>query len=825
MDTIRLTCALIYLLFSTEYLCANIKHTEKFNPFELAIGTTKNDDGKIFTNLHYGDFASIPFDNGIPKLPIKYIRLSVPCYASDFTVKATPRNISKQILEYQICPVQQEEEATEGESCFKFIPPKGEIYNNDATYPNSYAEFVSEGYLDGDKHIVTIAIFPIAYNPVQNEIYIPEYIDIELEFKDDNSSTFRPIIRVRNTASKDALEYTKTIVSNPSQVEAFSPSKTSNPIATTKPMSITALPAYEYCVITSRKLCPAFKRLIEWKRQKGYSAGIVCIEDILSCPDFAKGDEVSNINDDAGKLRAYLRYTYEGDGSGKYVLLGGDYSVVPIRYGHKANGGEPINSQDYYAIPSDSYFSDLNGNWNVDNDEFFGEPDDHVDFNPELFVGRLLCQTEEEANNYITKLLTYERDPGHGDFSYLSKAFYTQCDQMLDGKQADIFASIMESSFPNKTIFSETPSSYSLNPTFPTGTDCISEMNKHYGLFSWHGHGNPGGVGVMTKGINTHPQYGILAHRNETSFHESETGNGLDNLTNFNYPAIAISPSCQLAPFDIYKDYDLKHNVGSSFTVGGAYGGVAFIGNSRSVPVFSGFDLEKYVGELLNRSISIGACVGLAKDKCYDHRTKLAQNLIGCPEFKMWTREPSFFKDVIYTINDGITTISSNDLTGANIAIHSGKDYAPHIIESENSTISIAANTNFPVMLYKDNYIPYILPLVLQNSSYSGINHLFVNDVKIGKDVDNNRNFGIFKFMENSETTFEADGSVEILTGTEFLPTSTVTIISKNKVFFSGCIIHSGAKIYIKAPELVLDNNVTIEKGSTFEFIQKNKIL
>ena len=56
MDTIRLTCALIYLLFSTEYLCANIKHTEKFNPFELAIGTTKNDDGKIFTNLHYGDF-------------------------------------------------------------------------------------------------------------------------------------------------------------------------------------------------------------------------------------------------------------------------------------------------------------------------------------------------------------------------------------------------------------------------------------------------------------------------------------------------------------------------------------------------------------------------------------------------------------------------------------------------------------------------------------------------------------------------------------------------------------------------------------------------
>ncbi len=143
--------------------------------------------------------------------------------------------------------------------------------------------------------------------------------------------------------------------------------------------TVTTLPDFEYTVVTNRELAPAFDRLIGWKRQKGYSAGVVCIEDILACPDFQGGDLVSNIDDDAGKLRAYLKYTYDS-GSLRYALLAGDYTVLPIRYGTGRRSITIKDSQNQdssiyvdWPIPSDLYFSDFNGNWNVDGDSLYGE--------------------------------------------------------------------------------------------------------------------------------------------------------------------------------------------------------------------------------------------------------------------------------------------------------------------------------------------------------------------------------------------------------------------------------------------------------------------
>lgn len=143
---------------------------------------------------------------------------------------------------------------------------------------------------------------------------------------------------------------------------------------------------------------------------KGYSAGVVCIEDILACPDFQGGDLVSNIDDDAGKLRAYLKYTYDS-GSLRYALLAGDYTVLPIRYGTGRRSITIKDSQNQdssiyvdWPIPSDLYFSDFNGNWNVDGDSLYGEFESSemytMDYAPEIFVGRLLCTNRQEIANY-----------------------------------------------------------------------------------------------------------------------------------------------------------------------------------------------------------------------------------------------------------------------------------------------------------------------------------------------------------------------------------------------------------------------------------------
>ena len=133
---------------------------------------------------------------------------------------------------------------------------------------------------------------------------------------------------------------------------------------------------------------------------------------------------VSNIDDDAGKLRAYLKYAYDS-GSLRYALLAGDYTVLPIRYGcgdHNYSSTKIVSNN--CKIPTDIYFSDFNGNWNKDGDDHYGESThDKVDFYPEIFVGRLLCTSRQEIANYTEKLIRYERNPGNGDYSYLQRPF------------------------------------------------------------------------------------------------------------------------------------------------------------------------------------------------------------------------------------------------------------------------------------------------------------------------------------------------------------------------------------------------------------------
>lgn len=121
-----------------------------------------------------------------------------------------------------------------------------------------------------------------------------------------------------------------------------------------------------------------------------------------------------------------------------YVLLAGDYSVLPIRYGYREDYNPMYPLDNIYKIPTDLYFSDLNGDWDLNKNHCYGEPNaDQIDHYPEIFVGRLLCTAPQEIKNYTEKLLRYERNPGNGDYSYLKKAFYFQSDDPQENNEAD----------------------------------------------------------------------------------------------------------------------------------------------------------------------------------------------------------------------------------------------------------------------------------------------------------------------------------------------------------------------------------------------------
>ncbi|MEO0079403.1 MAG: C25 family cysteine peptidase [candidate division WOR-3 bacterium] len=122
--------------------------------------------------------------------------------------------------------------------------------------------------------------------------------------------------------------------------------------------------------------------------------------------------------DNAEKIRNWLIYGWQHCGL-TWLLLGGDDKQVPIRYGYAINNYPDEWSE--WVMPADLYFSDLTGEWDLDNDGRWGEPtDDQPDVYPEIFAGRIPCRTPEEVQNWVYKELFYEKT-GSQDLSLLPK--------------------------------------------------------------------------------------------------------------------------------------------------------------------------------------------------------------------------------------------------------------------------------------------------------------------------------------------------------------------------------------------------------------------
>jgi len=827
----RLRHTVVALLFALSISAVNaqISYTATFDQHLLTTDTV-SENGDSYLRLRYPDLWT-QSAAGTPELPVHYLRFSVPCDATDFTVSVTGETTTATRYTLPVYPTQPPIPSDRNTSEQLFVSPDSTVYSNNRYWPAVPVQVVDEGFLDGDNHIVTVAVWPISYAPTDGEILFRNSVNVRLDYSvksagSENPSRLRAISR-RATGRNNVRwgrEEAKRIVVNPAQIDGFAPTTATR---SASPRTVTTLPDFEYTVVTSRELAPAFDRLIGWKRQKGYSAGVVCIEDILACPDFQGGDLVSNIDDDAGKLRAYLKYAYDS-GSLRYALLAGDYTVLPIRYGcgdHNYSSTKIVSNNS--KIPTDIYFSDFNGNWNKDGDAHYGEPThDKVDFYPEIFVGRLLCTTRQEIANYTEKLIRYERNPGNGDYSYLQKAFYCQSDEMQQDNEAGIIKSAWGTTFHQDTVIEEFPSYETQSVTKPTGAEVIREMNNRYGFFSWHGHGAPAGITVRSRGTNEWDYYAIVPFDgvlDKDSVHYSmnvEVGHGLDNLTNQDYPAIAYSISCDVTPFDIYKQYNVTYNIGSSFTVAGLYGGPAFLGNTRSGWIGPSVRLEKlFVEQIKSNSYQLGVAEALSKATFSDKWCKLTHSLIGCPEFEMWTDIPSVYDDISVTRSNSSITVAGNGLNGSKVAITSGINGLPEIKTVTGASVTInEVSPNSVVTVYKHNAIPYIATLYLQNDTLRSSQYLHVNNVHIGKAVDTNRTEGDV-VLKSGTLTLESGGDVWIDEGVIIENGATLIIECKGNVTISGGTVERGGTLRIDAGgEIMIQKGFEAKIGANVEF-------
>lgn len=160
-----------------------------------------------------------------------------------------------------------------------------------------------------------------------------------------------------------------------------------------------------YVIITNDAMASEFQRLADWKTQSGVPA-------VVRTLTFLR-QQYLGASDDAERMRLFIRDAYSRWGT-KWVLLGGDTDILPTRYGNTSYfGGEDI--------ATDLYFSCVDGNWNADGDDHYGEgfrsasdAGDQCDLMPDVWVGRAPVSSVSAANTFVNKTLTYEKTPPGG---------------------------------------------------------------------------------------------------------------------------------------------------------------------------------------------------------------------------------------------------------------------------------------------------------------------------------------------------------------------------------------------------------------------------
>jgi hypothetical protein len=433
--------------------------------------------------------------------------------------------------------------------------------------------------------------------------------------------------------------------------------------------------AFEYVVITSRNLIPAFEPLCQYRIALGVPTAIQSIEDILS---------LYTGRDNAERLREYLK-EFHASGGG-YVLLGGDASIVPVRYAYPYPTDTAVDY--HHQLLCDLYFADLTGDWDVDGDRTWGERyQDQPDANPELMVGRLPVDNPDAVASYVSKLILYETNPGNGDPSYLTRSLFFSADQMRDygtGGQHRTIAAAYPSEFQiDTTVAVETPSGSAPNPTNVGPLDLPTAVRHGFGIINVIAHGRFDGFVFRSSGYNDFPKQYLLTDG------YTDVQCPFDSVGSTSLPSFYYSLACDNAGFDL--DRPPFSSVGTNMArelVSSPQGAVGMVGNTRWGWIGSSYLLHKAFFDSLFAhpdDPAIYAMYRAQQTYWYYRDLVYGQVFLGDPLLKIYTTQPRRLS---------VTATTAGGQCTASVASHSGPESGMVVTLSDSLGILESAVTN-----------------------------------------------------------------------------------------------------------------------------------
>ena len=604
-----------------------------------------------YNKIEIKGFDVISFEEGLPSLPEKSYNYVLPAGNKVKEIRIINKVDSEYSTDKQIKfnskPIKTCSDCSpSGCVIEKDLGANQEIYSSDFFYPGVPIKLVFENSVAG-RNVISVVFSPVQYNPVTGKIILTESVDFEIILEED---------KVRTTYN-DRIETLIPLVENKELIEIKQDKSSSEVEYYNEDSNV------DYLIITNDELKPYYEPLAEWKRQKGLNAKIVTIDEVYEYVDVLF--ELSP-RDNAEKLRFYLRDLYNNKGLG-WVLLGGDEDVLPIRYSYHSSTSSEIDLDQQHI--ADLYFSDMDGDWNLDQDNVWGETVDGVDLGADVFVARIPLKTPEDTQAIVEKMIQYEKNPGNGNPDYVLSAVLFGADHLINPwynpTQPELVAEHIPYNF-NKDFNSlnEKPSGDDANPISPFGWQVIGELNNGYGIISYFTHGSPTGIIVKSKGYVHVPRSYVVSNPS------NEGLNSIDNIENNNKPSFVSSISCGNAMFDadkipLYSGYPPPFIV-EGFLKQPNSGAFAFLGNTRWGWVGISYQLiQKFFDYSLNLDQQPLA-IALANTKLsfYYYRDQVfTVNLYGDPETRLYTEIPEqLTQEISGDENEIVVDVSQNSV-------------------------------------------------------------------------------------------------------------------------------------------------------------------
>ncbi|HOP46631.1 MAG TPA: C25 family cysteine peptidase [Desulfobacteraceae bacterium] len=405
-------------------LCAeSISFTLNTNPYEII----RDSEGFDHVNMEGYRPTGAP---GNPLLPFKVFNILVPPDIIWGTLELSINGIVSDLLPgtFNIRPAAPDAAGVDGSLIYSWGSSKNildekdmDIYGEDAFYPAECLCLLPYSQLRKWKY-TKVGFYPLQYNPVSGQLKLISSAEVEISFQRSAEKTSSKLLndKVMDHLAPDTFHNYK------SGLQWYAPSETNDRQGLLEDSNSKATQAdqpnvtYDYVIITTNAIVSNSQKLagfISHKTSRGFSVLVVTETDFGGLTGKAPDHK-------AEKIRQWLINNYSTYGI-EYVLLignpcpyeyvGGEGDIPMKMCWPRYGAGSDENS------PTDGFYADLTGNWDIDGDGYYGEWSDYtalggVDFAMEVWVGRIPVYSPDYTtlDSILQKIINYEKSAATG---------------------------------------------------------------------------------------------------------------------------------------------------------------------------------------------------------------------------------------------------------------------------------------------------------------------------------------------------------------------------------------------------------------------------